>query len=212
MLFRSRYKERISYIVQYNQSDYAFLTLLARRFGEWMYNTGTMFVFGELVAPSETVVKMRYPSGNVFGYGIDLQLRDFTFTHVTNDLYDNDIKSKTGDGEADKELHIINEAAYKTSKKLFTVQDIYHLGTGGVFDDGASEKTDDILTFSTKVEARGKKAQMFVTNGSSKVAKLFLGQTFEIEDGVENRSGEKKDIQQRPLMVLGVSHCFDLKQ
>lgn len=57
--------------------------LLARRFGEWMYNTGTMFVFGELVAPSETVVKMRYPSGNVFGYGIDLQLRDFTFTHVT---------------------------------------------------------------------------------------------------------------------------------
>lgn len=207
-----RYKERIPYIVQYNQSDYAFLMLLARRFGEWMYNTGTMFVFGELVAPSETVVKMRYPSGNVFGYGIDLQLRDFTFTHVTNDLYDNDIKSKTGDGEADKELHIINEAAYKTSKELFTVQDIYHLGTGGVFDDGASEKTDDILTFSTKVEARGKKAQMFVTNGSSKVAKLFLGQTFEIEDGVENRSGEKKDIQQRPLMVLGVSHCFDLKQ
>ena len=207
-----RYKEKIPYIVQYNQSDYAFLMLLARRFGEWMYSTGTVFVFGEVVAPSETVVKMRYPSGNVFGYGIELQLRDFTFTHVTNDLYDNDIKSKTGEGEADKELHIINEAAYKTSKELFTVEDIYHLGTGGVFDDGASEKTDDILTFSTKVEARGKKAQMFVTNGSSKVAKLFLGQTFEIEDGVENRSGEKKDIQQRPLMVLGVSHCFDLKQ
>lgn len=152
-----RYKERIPYIVQYNQSDYAFLVLLARRFGEWMYNTGTMFVFGELVAPSETVVKMRYPSGNVFGYGIDLQLRDFTFTHVTNDLYDNDIKSKTGDGEADKELHIINEAAYKTSKELFTVQDIYHLGTGGVFDDGTSEKTDDILTFSTKVEAAARR-------------------------------------------------------
>lgn len=208
----SRYKEKIPYIVQYNQSDYAFLMLLARRFGEWMYSTGTVFVFGEVVAPSETVVKMRYPSGNVFGYGIELQLKDFTFTHVTNDLYDNDIKSKTGEGEADKELHIINESAYKTSKELFTVQDIYHLGTGGVFDDGASEKTDDILTFSTKVEARGKKAQMFVTNGSSKVAKLFLGQTFEIEDGVENRSGEKKDIQQRPLMVLSVSHCFDLKQ
>lgn len=207
-----RYKEMIPYIVQYNQSDYDFLILLARRFGEWMYSTGTRFVFGEVVAPSETVVKMRYPSGNVFGYGIDLQLRDFTFTHVTNDLYDNDIKSKTGEGEADKELHTINEAAYKTSRELFTVQDIYHLGTGGVFDDGASEKADDILAFSTKVEARGKKAQMFVTNGSSKVAKLFLGQAFEIEDGVENRSGEKKDIQQRPLMVLSVSHCFDLKQ
>lgn len=207
-----RYKEKIPYIVQYNQSDYAFLILLARRFGEWMYSTGTQFIFGEVVAPSETVVKMRYPSGNIFGYGIDLQLRDFTFTHVTNDLYDNDIKSKTGEGEADKELHIINEAAYKTAQKLFTVQDIYHLGTGGVFDDGVSEKVDDILTFSTKVEARGKKAQMFVTNGSSKVAKLFLGQTFEIEDGVENRSGEKKNIQQRPLMVLSVSHFFDLKQ
>lgn len=207
-----RYKEKIPYIVQYNQSDYAFLRLLACRFGEWMYSTGTRFIFGEVVAPSESVVKMRYPSGNIFGYGINLQLKDFTFTHVTNDLYDNDIKSKTGEGEADKELHIINEEAYKISKKLFTTQDVYHLGTGGVFDDGTSEKVDDILTFSTKVEARGKKAQMFVTNGSSKVAKLFLGQTFEIEDGVENRSGEKKDIQQRPLMVLSVSHFFDLEQ
>lgn len=207
-----RFKEKIPYVVQYNQSDYTFLTLLARRFGEWMYSTGTKFMFGEVVAPADSLVKMRYPSGNIFGYSIDLQLRDFTFTHVTNDLYDNDMKSRTGEGEADKELHIINEQAYKASQKLFTVQDICHLGTGGVFDDGTSEKTDDILAFSTKVEARGKKAQMFITNGNSKVAKLFLGQTFEIEDGVENRSGEKKDIQQRPLMVLSVSHSFDLNQ
>lgn len=207
-----RFNEIIPYVVQYNQSDYTFLTLLARRFGEWMYSTGTKFIFGEMVAPSDSVIRMRYPSGNVFSYSIDLQLRDFTFTHVTNDLYDNDIKSKTGEGEANKVLHTINEQAYNASRKLFTVQDIYHLGTGGVFDDGTSEKTDDILTFSTKVEARGKKAQMFTTNGSSKVAKLFLGQTFEIEDGVENRSGEKKDIQQRPLMVLSVLHSFDLNQ
>ena len=31
-----RFKEKIPYIVQYNQSDYVFIRMLAIRFGEWL--------------------------------------------------------------------------------------------------------------------------------------------------------------------------------
>lgn len=39
-----RFNEKIPYIVQYNQSDYAFISMLAIRFGEWMYNNGQEFI------------------------------------------------------------------------------------------------------------------------------------------------------------------------
>lgn len=211
-----RLKSRIPYIVQYNQTDYEFLVTLARRFGEWMYNTGTQFIFGEIVPPSDSVVKMRYPSGNIFGHGIDLELRDFNIMHVSPDMYnygEQGIKVLTDDGMADKSLHELNESVYERVKQLYTAQTIYYPHVGGIFDNGESEGSDELLENTIKVEARGKKAQMFTSNGTSKVSKLFLGQQFEIEDGIEKTSSvDKQDLLQHPLMILSVCHTFDYEQ
>ncbi|MEM8969909.1 MAG: contractile injection system protein, VgrG/Pvc8 family, partial [Bacteroidota bacterium] len=38
----------LPYIVQYNESNYAFLQRMAARFGEWCFYNGTEFIFGEL--------------------------------------------------------------------------------------------------------------------------------------------------------------------
>lgn len=211
-----RLKTPIPYIVQYNQTDYEFLTSLARRFGEWMYHDGTKFIFGEIVAPSESVVKMRYPGGSIFGHGVDLQLRDLNIMHVSPDLYnygDEGIKSQTDDGMADRNVHELNEAVWNRVKSLYTQQDIYYPHIGGAFDDGQDEGSTELIENSIKVESRGKKAQMFTSNGASKVAKLFLGQQFEIEDGIEKTSSiDKQDLLQHPLMVLSVSHTFNSDQ
>lgn len=211
-----RLKTPIPYIVQYNQTDYEFLTSLARRFGEWMYHDGTKFIFGEIVQPSEAVVKMRYPGGSIFGHGVDLQLRDLNIMHVSPDLYnygENGIKSQTDDGMADRNMHELNEAVWNRVKSLYTQQDIYYPHIGGAFDDGQSEGSIELIENSIKVESRGKKAQMFTSNGASKVAKLFLGQQFEIEDGIEKTSSiDKQDLLQHPLMVLSVSHTFNSDQ
>lgn len=211
-----RLKTTIPYIVQYNQTDYEFLTSLARRFGEWMYNDGTRFIFGEIVQPSEAVVKMRYPGGSIFVHGVDLQLRDLNIMHVSPDLYnygENGIKSQTDEGMADRNMHELNEAVWKRVKSLYTQQDIYYPHIGGAFDDGQNEGSTELIENSIKVESRGKKAQMFTSNGASKVAKLFLGQQFEIEDGIEKTSSiDKQDLLQHPLMVLSVSHTFNSDQ
>lgn len=211
-----RLKTPIPYIVQYNQTDYEFLTSLARRFGEWMYHDGTKFIFGEIIQPSESVVKMRYPGGSIFGHGVDLQLRDLNIMHVSPDLYnygENGIKSQTDDGMADRNMHELNEAVWNRVKSLYTQQDIYYPHIGGAFDDGHNEGSKELIENSIKVESRGKKAQMFTSNGASKVAKLSLGQQFEIEDGIEKTSSiDKQDLLQHPLMILSVSHTFNSDQ
>ena len=210
-----RLKAPIPYIVQYNQTDYDFLASLARRFGEWMYHDGTNFIFGTIVPPSETLVNMRYPSGNVFSHGVDLHLRDMNIMYVTSDLYnygENGIVSQSDEGTAERKTHELNDATWERVKELYQHRNVYYPHIGGAFDNGSEEGTKELMLNSIKVESRGKRAQIFISNGSSKVAKLFLGQQFQIEDGVENISTDKGEVDQHPLMVLSVTHTFNLDQ
>lgn len=210
-----RLKTPIPYIVQYNQTDYDFLSSLARRFGEWMYHDGTKFIFGEIIPPSDNIVNMRYPGGNVFSHGIDLRLRDMNIMHVTSDLYhygDKGIVMQTDEGIAERKTHELNDVTWERVKNLYQQRNVYYPHIGGAFDDGKEEGTKELMLNSIKVESRGKRAQMFISNGSSKVAKLFLGQQFQIEDGVENISTDKGEVKQHPLMVLSVTHTFSLDQ
>lgn len=210
-----RYTKKIPYIVQHNESDYAFLVSLAQRFGEWMYNDGERFVFGSIPADQSENVKLNYPDGNMFGYGINMQLRHFNFSHISPNLYkygeEGGYMKKEAAGECDKKLNNLNEPTYLASQELYKAKTIQNLNVGS-FDDGEDEGNEAILDFSTKVQARGEKAQMLISQGNSKVAKLRLGQKFEINDGVVNRSGEKEDVKQEPLMVAGISHVFDYEQ
>ena len=210
-----RLKTPLPYIVQFNQPDYDFLADLARRFGEWMYHSGTEFIFGEIVPPSEEVVKMRYPSGNLFTHGVDLRLRDMNILHVAPNMYQygkDGVLKLSDDGKADRNSHELNDAAFERVKKLYANQAIYYPHVGGFNDNGEEEGTKEILENSIKVVSRGKRAQMLITNGDSKVAKLFIGQQFQIEDGVENVSTDKGEVDQHPMMVLDVTHTFGLDQ
>lgn len=209
-----RLKATIPYIVQYNQSDYEFLCSLAIRFGEWMYSDGTQLVFGEIVEPNGgSVVKVRYPSGNLFSHGVNLQLRDINAMHLSPNHYtygkEGGIVVHKSEGTADRNLHELNECVCTRASKLYNTTGLYHMHTGGAFDSGEDEGTDEMVQNSIKVETRGKKAQMFTSSGASKVSSLFLGQKFEIEDGVENMIGDKKEQNQHVLMVLSVTHTFD---
>lgn len=210
-----RLKAKIPYIVQYNQTDYQFLASLAKRFGEWMYHDGTKFVFGEIVPPSDSVVTMRYPGGNVFSHGIDMQLRDINFMHVTSNHYKYDkggiIKQSDMDIELGK-IHELSDIPWERLKSLYKQRNVHCPHIGGAFDNGEDEGTEELMRNSTTVETWGKRAQMLVCNGASKVAKLFLGQKFQIEDGVENKSTDKGEVNQHPLMVLSVTHRFGLDQ
>ena len=45
---KAKYKNKIPYVVQYQETDFEFISRLAKRYGEWFYNNGKTICFGEL--------------------------------------------------------------------------------------------------------------------------------------------------------------------
>lgn len=210
-----RFKDKIPYIVQYNQSDYTFISMLAVRFGEWMYNTGETFVFGETDDYSTTPVNLEYPGGSLMSYNLHQSMAPFSFGHLLPDYYqygkDKAILKESAQGIADTPVNNWTDKAYNASMQRFNNEQTTALNTGG-FDNGKEEGTDTILEHSVKIEAQGKKTRIMTVQGFSKLAMLKIGQTFAIRDNVQNKSGENKDVEQKALKIIEINHTFDYQQ
>lgn len=210
-----RFKDKIPYIVQYNQSDYAFISMLAVRFGEWMYNTGETFIFGE-IEDSGSSANLEYPGGSLMSYNLHQSMTSFSFNHLLPDYYqygkEKAILKESAQGVADGSVNNWTDKAFNASMQRFKNEQIVALNTGG-FDSGKEDEgSDSILDYSLKIEAQGKKTGLMTVHGFSKLAMLKIGQTFLIRDNVQNKSGESKDVEQKALKVIGINHSFDYRQ
>lgn len=210
-----RFKDKIPYIVQYNQSDYAFISMLAVRFGEWMYNTGETFIFGEIEDPGSSA-NLEYPGGSLMSYNLHQSMASFSFNHLLPDYYqygkEKAILKESAQGVADGTVNNWTDKAYNASIQRFKNEQIAALNAGG-FDSGKEDEgSDSILDYSLKIEAQGKKTGIMTVHGFSKLAMLKIGQTFLIRDNVQNKSGESKDVEQKALKVIGINHSFDYRQ
>lgn len=211
-----RFKEKIPYIVQYNQSDYAFIRMLAIRFGEWMYNTGETFIFGEMDDSNSSSANLEYPGGSLMSYNLHQCMTSFSFNHLLPDYYQygkgKAILKESAQGIADASVNNWTDKAFNASMQRFKNEQIAALNTGG-FDCGKEDEgADSILDYSLKIEAEGKKTGIMTVHGLSKLAMLKIGQTFLIRDNVQNKSGESKDVEQKALKVVGINHSFDYRQ
>lgn len=210
-----RFKDKIPYIVQYNQSDYAFISMLAVRFGEWMYNTGETFIFGE-IEDSDSSANLEYPGGSLMSYNLHQSMTSFSFNHLLPDYYqygkEKAILKESAQGVADGTVNNWTDKAFNASMQRFKNEQIATLNAGG-FDGGKEDEgSDSILDYSLKIEAQGKKTGIMTVHGFSKLAMLKIGQTFLIRDNVQNKSGESKDVEQKALKVIGINHSFDYRQ
>lgn len=210
-----RFKDKIPYIVQYNQSDYAFISMLAVRFGEWMYNTGETFIFGD-IEDSGSYASLEYPGGSLMSYNLHQSMTSFSFNHLLPDYYkygkEKAILKESAQGIADGIVNNWIDKAYNASIQRFKNEQIAALNTGG-FDSGEEDEgSASILDYSLKIEAQGKKTGIMTVHGFSKLAMLKIGQTFLIRDNVQNKSGESKDVEQKALKVIGINHSFDYRQ
>ena len=210
-----RFKDKIPYIVQYNQSDYAFISMLAVRFGEWMYNTGESLIFGE-IEDSGSSANLEYPGGSLMSYNLHQSMTSFSFNHLLPDYYqfgkEKAILKESAQGIADGTVNNWTDKAYNASIQRFKNEQIAALNAGG-FDSGKEDEgSDSILDYSLKIEAQGKKTGIMTVHGFSKLAMLKIGQTFLIRDNVQNKSGESKDVEQKALKVIGINHSFDYRQ
>lgn len=215
-VIKPRFASKIPYIVQYNQSDFDFIRMLAVRFGEWMYNTGTKFIFGEFDNLNSATASLQYPGGSLMSYGLSQEMNSFSFNHLLNNHYafgsgKETIKNE-GKSQADAKYNDWTEKAYEASKQRFSQVQIMPLFSGGFDNQKDNEGADTITEYSVKVLAHGQKARLMTVHGSSKLAMLKIGQTFVICDSAQNVSGQNTDIKQNALRIIGINHAFDYSQ
>lgn len=202
----ARFKDTIPYCVQYNETNYQFLQRLARRYGEWMYNDGERFVFGEL--PEGETTRLSYPSHDIPFYQVDLKLQPVAFNHVASSYTQYDSTQKQGLEEMQRSYNNLADETYAASENLYTKPTFQNLHSGGFAD---SDGRETILNVSTKTQARGTKAGMATYSGSTFCSKLQIGSKLVIIDNYLTQghlSNEKSQVEQDEVLIVSVSHSF----
>ncbi len=207
-IIQPRFKDVIPYCVQYNETNYQFLQRLARRYGEWLFNTGTQMVFGEI--PKTGAVNLNYPSHDVPSYSMDLRVQHVAFKHVASSYNANDANEKEGVGEASWEYNGISEKAFSASKELFTKPTLQNLHSGGYAKPEREDSRETVLNISTKTQARGEKAGMQTFSGSTYRSDVKIGKTLNITDNYVSSGMNRSDVPQTAILVTDASHHFSL--
>ncbi|MDR0332286.1 MAG: phage baseplate assembly protein V [Dysgonamonadaceae bacterium] len=195
-----RMGQAIPYIVQYNESNYAFLKRLALRFGEWLYYDGKKMVFGEIKKSECIELKLGY---DILNYQYLLDMQHLNFSHAQHNYleYENpktEVSSFTGG-----DLHPMTDVVYKSSEQLYEKATFAHLQVS------SAEGSFDETAFSTKAHGLGKKSQMMKCIGTSHRADLQIGSVIRIKESYEAESNKTDRYQHEMLLVYGIVHAID---
>lgn len=202
-----RFTEVIPYCVQYNETNYQFLQRLARRYGEWLYNTGTEMVFGNL--QEKETVTLRYPSHDIPAYSVDLRVHHVAFNHLASSYNSYDRNQKDGLGEMMREYNDLNEKVFQASQERFTKQTLQNLHSGGFSKTDSTDSRETVLNISTKTQARGEKASMLTYTGRTYSPKLRIGGNIIIEDNYLDEN-KRSNVPQDNILIIELAHHFSI--
>ena len=202
----ARFTETIPYCVQYNETNFQFLLRLAQRYGEWFYNDGSQFVFGQL--QSQDTVRLKYSRQDIPDYNVDLKMSHMAFNHVASSYNAYDSTMKDGLNEVSRPYNELGDLVFDASTEHFSKQTLQNLHSGGYADQDGRET---ILNVSTKTQARGKKAGMLVYSGSTYCSKLKIGSTLIIVDNFisNEKTNAKSDVDQDEILITELTHTFN---
>lgn len=203
----ARFTEVIPYCVQYNETNYQFLQRLARRYGEWLYNTGSELVFGNL--QEKETVTLKYPSHNIPAYSVDLRLHHVAFNHLASSYNTYDRNQKDGLGEMMREYNDLNEKVFQASQERFTKQTLQNLHSGGFSKTDSTDSRETVLNISTKTQARGEKANMLTYTGRTYSPKLKIGGNIIIEDNYLDEN-KRSNVPQDNILIIELAHHFSI--
>lgn len=195
----------IPYCVQYNESNYNFLRRLARRYGEWFYNTGTQLVFGNLM--EQEGVTLKYPSQDIPFYAADLRVKHVAFYHLASSYNTYSRNRKDGVTEMMRKYNDLSEQVFMASQENFTKTTLQNLHSGGYSRADSTDTRQTILDISTKTQARGEKADMLTYTGTTYCTKLKLGGKLTIEDNYLDDS-RRSDVMQDEILIIELTHQF----
>ncbi|MCL1851373.1 MAG: phage baseplate assembly protein V [Bacteroidetes bacterium] len=194
-----RFEKEIPYTVQYNETNYGFLSRLACRYGEWLYYDNEKLVFGKIEKTESLELSV---GSDILNYQYRLNMEHLKFTHAYHDYLKYDEPTKKGADVTDPAMHNMIDIAYDESKALYTKE---------TFQDRISsnpEEDFDELEISAKVQGLGRKTQMMVCYGSSNRADLKIGSVIKMKEYYENND-KTGTCPHDELLICRISHYVD---
>ena len=110
-------KYKIPYAVQYKESDYRFISRLARRYGEFFYYNGTQLIFSN---EAQNTVEL-FEGDDMIDVEFELMIKPQTFTYLSYDAETAGTEQKkTQEVRVQDKVNPFQFAAIKASNKVFT--------------------------------------------------------------------------------------------
>ena len=200
-----RTTDSIPYTVQYNETNYQFLTRLAQRYGEWMYHDGVKWYFGEIKKKDRVELDAR---NDVINYHFQTELMHHTLKHVHHNylkyenpaICDTDFSDLTQSG-----YHPLTDEAKDKSNKWFTKETFQHLQCSNPEDNDIDE-----LEISAKAQLFGEKTRQVICTGASIRADLTIGSVIAIGDHFYDDDKTHDFIFHDDMMITGIVHSTEV--
>ncbi|WP_225000336.1 type VI secretion system Vgr family protein [Cesiribacter sp. SM1] len=159
----------IPYVVQFNESNWAFLKRMAARYGEWCYYDGAKLVFGKL--PQGTVVDLPFGE-DLFNFEFDLRLLPTNGKAVAYNYLESKAYEGTTASAAVSDLDDFGKFALDQSSRIYSQEPVFASADVVV----QQQELDDILLQQKASSARN----MVVATGDSDNPHLNVGTVINI--------------------------------
>jgi len=199
-----RTTESIPYTVQYNESNHQFLSRLAKRYGEWMYNDGEKWIFGKIKKKNEDDPILLEERNDVLNYSFQAGITHHKLKHAHHDYlkYENSTKSDSDYPHKMSSTHFLTKEAKDRSIKLFTKETFQHLQCST--PEGNTIKELDV---SVETQLFSEKTQQTVCIGSSVRADLSIGSFIQLKDHwFKDDNDSNFSILYESMMITGIVH------
>jgi uncharacterized protein involved in type VI secretion and phage assembly len=197
--FNPRHTDTIAYSVQYDETNFTFLSRLAREYGEWFYYDGTQLCLGD---PDDGESKDFKVDGiQTFNMSVDLKPIKFNLSS-----YDY-MKNETGNVDSDREevdgLNPFGSFALNESRNLFS--------NDAELQPFAFPASDSDLITEVKERLSGIAAKMVVFSGSGVTPELSIGTVIKVSGSMPQIGGRSNDDSFGDYRVTGIVHRVDDK-
>jgi uncharacterized protein involved in type VI secretion and phage assembly len=196
-----RMGQAIPYIVQYNESNYAFLKRLALRFGEWLYYDGEKLVFGEINKSECIELSLEH---DILNYQYLLNMEHLNFSHAHHNYLDYaNPKTEVSTFIDDEELHPMTDIVYDSSHALYKKETFAHLQVSS--PEGSFDETE----LSIKAQGFGQKDRLMKCVGTSRRADLRIGSVIQLKEYYEGKGYKREKYEHDKLLVCGIVHTVN---
>src|SRR6185503_996166 len=192
-----RSKQPIKYIVQYNETNFEFLSRIAAEYGEWFYYNGKTLVLGEHGSSDE--VEFVVDGVQQFDASITLSPSKFKlsgYDYTKDKLYEGDSSSKTISG-----LSQFGKFALNKSDDLFSRPSIL-VAEKPVY---SSSEVDELVMAKKSVAA----SNLIVFSGHGEIPEISVGTVVNVGSSRPEKGGRSKKDDFGKYRIIEIVHNID---